>query len=148
AFASCRWVSTTSLVRAACRRCRRGAPSPASCESGERSVRKSGGSVLPASARHANFAATMTAPLLIVNADDFGLTPGLSRAILDGGARGIVSSTSAVANGKALLDTAPTLRDSGLGVGAHLALVGHQGPVLGAREIPTLVDKNGNLSTG
>ena len=58
----------------------------------------------------------MTAPLLIVNADDFGLTPGLSRAILDAGARGIVSSTSALANGKALLDAAPALRDSGLGV--------------------------------
>jgi predicted glycoside hydrolase/deacetylase ChbG (UPF0249 family) len=90
----------------------------------------------------------MTAPLLIVNADDFGLTPGLSRAIVDAGARGIVSSTSALANGKALVDAAPALRDSGLGVGAHLALVGHQGPVLAAREIPTLVDKNGNLASG
>ena len=90
----------------------------------------------------------MTAPLLIVNADDFGLTPGLSRAILDAGTRGIVSSTSALANGKALLDATPALRDSGLGVGAHLALVGHQGPVLAAREIPTLVDKGGNLAAG
>ena len=86
--------------------------------------------------------------LLIVNADDFGLTAGLSRAVLDSGEHGIVTSTSALANGKALLDTAPALRDSGLGVGAHLALVGHQGPVLTAREIPTLVDGDGNLARG
>ena len=40
------------------------------------------------------------------------------------------------------------LRDSGLGVGAHLALVGHQGPVLQAREVPTLVDHRGRLASG
>jgi len=88
------------------------------------------------------------APLLIVNADDFGLTPGLCRAILRARDEGIVTSTSAVANGKALGDNTGALRDSGLGVGAHLALVGHQGPVLGAREVPTLVDPQGNLAPG
>jgi predicted glycoside hydrolase/deacetylase ChbG (UPF0249 family) len=86
--------------------------------------------------------------VLIVNADDFGLTAGLSRAVLEAAERGIVTSTSALANGKALLDTAPALRDSGVGVGAHLALVGHQGPVLTAREIPSLVDGDGNLARG
>jgi chitin disaccharide deacetylase len=90
----------------------------------------------------------MTGPLLIVNADDFGLTSGVCQAILRAGAYGIVTSTSALANGPALTDAAGSLRDSGLGVGAHLALVGHQGPVLAAREVPTLVDQRGHLASG
>jgi predicted glycoside hydrolase/deacetylase ChbG (UPF0249 family) len=90
----------------------------------------------------------MTAPLLIVNADDFGLTRGVSHAILRAGEAGVVTSTSALANGSALAACAGALRDSGLGVGAHLALVGEQGPVLSAREIPTLVDARGRLATG
>ena len=90
----------------------------------------------------------MAAPLLIVNADDFGLTEGVSRAILEAGRDGIVTSTSALATGAALGATAHTLRDSGIGVGAHLALVGHQGPVLPAAEVPTLVDRDGHLADG
>ena len=35
---------------------------------------------------------------LIVNADDFGLTPGVSRGILDAGATGIVTSTTVLVN--------------------------------------------------
>jgi predicted glycoside hydrolase/deacetylase ChbG (UPF0249 family) len=89
-----------------------------------------------------------TEPLLIVNADDFGLTTGVSQAILRAGDDGIVTSTSALANGGALDGCAPALRDSALGVGAHLALVGEQGPVLSAREIPTLVDAQGRLARG
>jgi predicted glycoside hydrolase/deacetylase ChbG (UPF0249 family) len=88
----------------------------------------------------------MTGALLIVNADDFGLTTNLSRAILRAGECGIVTSTSALANGAALAGSVPALRSSGLGVGAHLALVGHQGPVLEAREVPTLVDRRGQLA--
>jgi predicted glycoside hydrolase/deacetylase ChbG (UPF0249 family) len=90
----------------------------------------------------------MAAPLLIVNADDFGLTGGVSRAILEAGRDGIVTSTSALATGAALGDSAPALRDSGIGVGAHLALVGHQGPVLPPAEIPTLVGRDGQLADG
>jgi chitin disaccharide deacetylase len=90
----------------------------------------------------------MTAPLLIVNADDFGLTTGVSRSILRAGDAGIVTSTSAMANGAALSACAPALRDSALGVGAHLTLVGEQGPVLSARETPTLVDAHGRLAPG
>ncbi len=90
----------------------------------------------------------MTGPLLIVNADDFGLTTNLCRAILRAGECGIVTSTSALANGRALPASAAALRDSRLGVGAHLALVGHQGPVLEAREVPTLVDQRGHLASG
>jgi predicted glycoside hydrolase/deacetylase ChbG (UPF0249 family) len=35
--------------------------------------------------------------LLIVNADDFGLTPGVSAGILDAHRHGIVTSTSVIA---------------------------------------------------
>jgi len=84
--------------------------------------------------------------LLIVNADDYGLTAGVCRAIVRAHQDGIVTSTSALALGPAfgacssLLDDAPEL-----GVGVHLAVVGEDPPLLGASEIPTLVDQDGRL---
>jgi predicted glycoside hydrolase/deacetylase ChbG (UPF0249 family) len=83
--------------------------------------------------------------LLIVNADDYGLTTGVSRAILAAAADGIVTSTSVLAVAPAFAATAPWLRDSGIGVGAHLAAVGEDPPVLSAREVPTLVDGTGHF---
>jgi chitin disaccharide deacetylase len=84
--------------------------------------------------------------LLIVNADDYGLTPGVSRAIVDAHRAGMVTSTSVIALGPAFAKTRPWLDDvPGLGTGAHLALVGEDPPLLSAREIPTLVDKRGRL---
>jgi predicted glycoside hydrolase/deacetylase ChbG (UPF0249 family) len=84
--------------------------------------------------------------LLIVNADDYGLTPGVSRAIIDGHRAGIVTSTSVIALGPAFTATRPWLDDApGLGTGAHLALVGEDPPLLSATEIPTLVDRHGHL---
>lgn len=85
--------------------------------------------------------------LLVVNADDFGLTTGVSRGILAGHREGIVTSTSALAVGPAFGATAAWLDDAPeLGVGAHLALVGEDPPLLSAREIPTLVDRRGHLA--
>ncbi|MEY2405724.1 MAG: hypothetical protein QOG39_640 [Acidimicrobiaceae bacterium] len=84
--------------------------------------------------------------LLIVNADDYGLTEGVCRAILRGHREGIVTSTSALAVGPAFDRCAPWLADApDLGVGVHLALVGEDPPLLSAREIPTLVDPSGRL---
>jgi predicted glycoside hydrolase/deacetylase ChbG (UPF0249 family) len=84
--------------------------------------------------------------LLIVNADDYGLTEGVCRAILRGHREGIVTSTSALAVGPAFERCAPWLADApDLGVGVHLALVGEDPPLLSAREIPTLVDPSGRL---
>jgi predicted glycoside hydrolase/deacetylase ChbG (UPF0249 family) len=84
--------------------------------------------------------------LLIVNADDYGLTEGVSRAILDAHRHGVVTSTSALALGSGFARTAPWLADApGLGVGLHLAAVGEDPPLLSAREIPTLVDRRGRL---
>lgn len=84
--------------------------------------------------------------LLIVNADDFGLTEGVCRAILRAHAEGIVTSTSALAVAPAFARGAEWLGDApDLGVGVHLAVVGEDPPLLTAREIPTLVDQRGHF---
>jgi predicted glycoside hydrolase/deacetylase ChbG (UPF0249 family) len=86
------------------------------------------------------------ARLLIVNADDFGLTTGISNGILQAHSEGIVTSTSVLAVGPAFERTAPLLADvPSLGVGVHLAAVGEDPPLLAAHEIPTLVDRKGRL---
>jgi len=86
--------------------------------------------------------------LLIVNADDYGLTPAVSRAILQAHRDGIVTSTSALALAPGFAASAPALRDTpGIGVGAHLAAVGEAPPLLSAREVPTLVDGRGRLAS-
>ena len=86
--------------------------------------------------------------LLIVNADDYGLTPAVSRAILQAHRDGIVTSTSALALAPGFAAAAPALRDTpGIGVGAHLAAVGEDPPLLSAREVPTLVDGRGRLAS-
>ena len=90
---------------------------------------------------------TTSAPLLIVNADDYGLTTGVARAILDAHRTGIVTSTSVLTLSPAFDKTAPWLLDEpALGTGAHLAVVGEDPPLLSAREIPTLVDRRGMLA--
>ena len=87
-----------------------------------------------------------TGRLLIVNADDYGLTEGISRGILHAHREGIVTSTSVIALGPAYPKVASWLADEGdLGVGVHLAAVGEDPPLLSAREIPSLVGKRGHL---
>ena len=86
----------------------------------------------------------MTAlPVLVVNADDFGLTPGVSEGILRAGQDGVVTSTSVLTVAPAFRSHAAALRDSGLGVGCHVALVGEDPLLLGPGEVPTLVDAAG-----
>ncbi|MGI8983593.1 MAG: ChbG/HpnK family deacetylase [Acidimicrobiales bacterium] len=84
--------------------------------------------------------------LLIVNADDYGLTEGISRGILHAHSEGIVTSTSAIALGPAYPKVAKWLAEAdGLGLGVHLAAVGEDPPLLSAREIPSLVGRRGHL---
>lgn len=84
--------------------------------------------------------------LLIVNADDYGLTTGISEGILRAHREGVVTSTSVLALGSALARTGPLLREHPrLAVGVHLAAVGEDPPLLEAREVPTLVDRHGRL---
>lgn len=90
----------------------------------------------------------MTPPLLVVNADDFGLTVGTSEAIIRAHVHGIVTSTSVLVPAPGFEASAPLLRSHpGLGVGVHLALVGEDRPVLSGSEITTLVDRRGRLAS-
>jgi predicted glycoside hydrolase/deacetylase ChbG (UPF0249 family) len=85
-------------------------------------------------------------PLLIVTADDFALSEGICRAIIQAHTHGVVTATSVLAVGRAFDYGADLLRDTpGLAVGAHLALVGEDRPILTAAEIPTLVDRRGRF---
>jgi chitin disaccharide deacetylase len=60
---------------------------------------------------------------LIVNADDFGMAPGVNRAILEAHRTGIVTSTSLLANGAAFDEAAAAARATPtLAVGVHLNL--------------------------
>ena len=85
-------------------------------------------------------------PLLIVNADDFGLTTGVSDAIVDASERGVVTSVSVLTLGPGFADSVGRLASTNLGVGAHLAAVGEDPPLLSASEIPSLVDRRGHLA--
>jgi hopanoid biosynthesis associated protein HpnK len=61
---------------------------------------------------------------LIVNADDFGLTPGVNRAISEAHRDGIVSSATLMANGAAFQDAVQAARAlPKLSVGCHVVLV-------------------------
>ena len=84
--------------------------------------------------------------LLIVSADDLGLTDGVCSAIARSHADGVVTSTSLLAVGRAFGSAVRVLREApGLDVGAHLAMVGEDPPLLTPREIPTLVNKQGRF---
>ncbi len=86
------------------------------------------------------------APLLIFNADDYGLTVGVSKAIIQAHNEGVVTSTSVLTLAPGFERTASWLLDAPeLGVGAHLAAVGEDPPLLSSSEIPTLVDGKGKL---
>ena len=85
-------------------------------------------------------------PILIVSADDYGLTERVSEGILDAHEHGVVTSASVIAVAPAFESAAKRLRDvPTLGVGAHFTVVGEDPPLLSAREIPSLVDKRGNF---
>ena len=76
---------------------------------------------------------------LVVNADDFGMADSINEGILEAHRRGIVTSTTLLANGSAF-DAAVAMARSApkLGVGVHLNLT--QGaPVADAAQVPSLV---------
>ncbi len=87
----------------------------------------------------------MRRPILIVNADDFGLTEGTDNAILRAHRQGIVTSTSLLANGYAFEHALALARATpSLDVGLHLTLT-EGPPVAPLREVPDLVDEHGEL---
>lgn len=77
---------------------------------------------------------------LIINADDFGLTAGVNRAILELHQSGVLTSTTLMAQAAASEEAINIARATpSLGVGCHVVLVDGD-PVLPREEIPTLVD--------
>ena len=83
---------------------------------------------------------------VIVNADDFGLGPGIDEGIIQLAELRKISSTSIVACGKHFEAGIKTLlqRAPDLGMGVHLCL-DEETPVLSADHIPTLVDSSGKF---
>ena len=76
---------------------------------------------------------------LIINADDFGLTVGVNRAIVETHAAGVVSSTTLMARGRAFEDAVTVARTApNLSVGCHVVLVDGT-PVLPPDAVDTLV---------
>ncbi len=82
---------------------------------------------------------------LVVNADDFGMSPEISRGILRAHREGVVTSTSVLGNCTDLPDVCALLAEvPGLGVGVHLALVGGA-PISPPATVPSLLATDGQL---
>jgi len=83
---------------------------------------------------------------VIINADDFGLSPGVNRGVLSAFRDGVVTSTTLLANMAGFDDAAAIARDNpDLPVGIHLSLVWGR-PVSDPALVPTLVDRQGRLA--
>ncbi len=80
---------------------------------------------------------------LIVNADDYGRAPGVSRGILTAHREGIVTSTTVMINQPGVEEQlSEALACPALGVGLHLVFTAWR-PLLPPGEVPDLVDGNG-----
>jgi len=82
---------------------------------------------------------------LILNADDFGMTPGINEGIIRAHREGILTSATLMATGVAFDDAAAKAKATPtLGVGCHLVLTG--GIAVTPRgKIPSLADESGRL---
>jgi predicted glycoside hydrolase/deacetylase ChbG (UPF0249 family) len=85
---------------------------------------------------------------LIVNADDLGWTEGINRGIAEAHRKGLVTSTSLLANGRAF-DAAVQLAAANpeLGVGVHLNLSDGP-PTAPSSKVSSLLDSRGELHGG
>jgi predicted glycoside hydrolase/deacetylase ChbG (UPF0249 family) len=82
---------------------------------------------------------------LIVNADDFGLTPGINRSVMELHQAGALSSATLMATGDSFsAAAAQSVAMTSFGVGCHVVLVDGF-PALPAAEISTLADSNGQF---
>jgi predicted glycoside hydrolase/deacetylase ChbG (UPF0249 family) len=88
---------------------------------------------------------------LIINADDFGLTSGVNRAIVEAQGRGIVTSATLMAGASAFNEAADLARSvvaqqAVFSVGCHVVLLdGH--PLLPPNRVPTLLQPGVNNSS-
>lgn len=80
---------------------------------------------------------------LIINADDFGLTSGVNRAILEAHQHGVVTSATLMAGGRAFQEAVQFAQQAPqLNVGCHVVLVDGE-PLLPPEQVPTLVPAGG-----
>ncbi|HEX7159545.1 MAG TPA: ChbG/HpnK family deacetylase [Edaphobacter sp.] len=80
---------------------------------------------------------------LIINADDFGLTPGINRAIIELHRASVLTSATLMATGPAFDEAAAIARaNPSLGVGCHIVLTDGI-PVSYPDSIPTLLGADG-----
>ena len=80
---------------------------------------------------------------VIINADDFGLTPEVNKGVIKAFKEGIVTSASVLSVGRAFVEAVQrAIQHEGLGVGIHLCLT-EEIPVLDRVKVPTLVQENG-----
>jgi chitin disaccharide deacetylase len=85
---------------------------------------------------------------LIINADDFGLTHGVNRAIVEAHEHGVVTSSTLMANGPAFEDAVRTAQSAPkLSVGCHVVLVDGS-PVLEPTQVSTLIVSPGPARFG
>src|SRR5258708_34688820 len=78
-------------------------------------------------------------PQLIINADDFGLTPGINRAIAELHQAKALTSATLMATGAAFDDAVAVAHaNPALGVGCHILLTDGT-PVFPPKRIPTLL---------
>ena len=85
---------------------------------------------------------------LIINADDFGLTTGVNRAIIEAHDEGIVTSSTLMSCGLAFDEAVRLAKSaSGLSIGCHVVLVDGT-PQLGGKAVPSLVGpRDGQFDT-
>src|ERR1700730_520489 len=82
-------------------------------------------------------------PRLIINADDFGLTPGVNRAIAELHQAKALTSATLMATGAAFEDAVAIAHaNPALGVGCHIVLTDAT-PVSPPKSIPTLIGPDG-----
>ena len=81
----------------------------------------------------------------VLNADDFGMSSAFNTAIYEGYQKGLLKSTSLVANGEAFDEAVEKVVNSceGLGVGVHLNIIEGKALVEDQKE---LTDSNGNFN--
>jgi predicted glycoside hydrolase/deacetylase ChbG (UPF0249 family) len=80
--------------------------------------------------------AKMMTKYLIMNADDFGLTEGVNRGIVDAHVRGVVSSASLMVDAPAVAEAVRLARECpALGVGLHFAATGERNALLDLNDV-------------
>lgn len=83
---------------------------------------------------------------LIINADDFGLTAGVNRAIVEAHENGVVTSATLMANGQGFEQAIALARSRPrLSVGCHMVLV-DGAPLLDQTAVRSLLDRGSNSS--